>query len=248
MYRIHRLAPLALLLAATGPILADEPRPFPNIPVQQAGENPNQLVANGVARELRASSALHNFHVDVLCQNGIVELRGQVADIRQRDEAVRLARSVPGVTRVLTNIQVAQASGQQTIIRTQFDAAAEQNQAKPDKGLDLIPPPRKVEGDNLPQDPVPSFRAPLPPAGAVPGGVAPPLPPYAWPSYAPYNNYSRVAYPLAYPCEAFPLIGPVYPFPKTPLGWRKVTLQYDDGHWWLATHGGKKDWWTLRYW
>lgn len=246
MYRFHRLAPLALLLAASGPSLADEPRPFPSIPVQPAIESPNQLVANGVARELRASPALQHFRIDVLSQNGMVELRGYVADARQRDEAARLARSVPGVVRVVMNIQLA---GQPSIIRTQYEVAAEQNKVQPDKApVDLIPPPRRVEGDNQPQDPVPSFRAPMPPAGAVPGGVAPPLPPYAWPSYAPYNNYSRVAYPVAYPCEAFPLIGPVYPFPKTPLGWRKVTLQYDDGHWWLATHGGKKDWWTLRYW
>ena len=66
--------------------------------------------------------------------------------------------------------------------------------------------------------------APVDPAG-------PRLPPYAWPTYAPYNNYSRVAYPTAYPYNAFPFIGPYYPFPKVPLGWRKVQLEWEDGHW-----------------
>src|SRR5438067_1970169 len=80
-----------------------------------------------------------------------------------------------------------------------------------------------------PQDPLPSFRAYAPaPTAAMP----PPLPPYSWPTYAPYNNYSRVAYPIAYPQEAFPFIGPMHPFPKVPLGWRSVTLSWDDGHWW----------------
>jgi hypothetical protein len=244
----HRLAPLALLLAAAGPILAEEPRPFPTqATVRQTAENPNQLVADGVARELRASPALQNFHMDVLCLNGLVELRGRVADAAQRDQAVRLAQAVPGVTRVVSNLQMAG----QPVTRAQFEAAAEQakpdSNLQPDKAPTLIPAPRRDDGDNRVQEPVPSFRAPMPPPDAG-AGLPPPMPPYAWPSYAPYNNYSRVAYPLAYPCEAFPLIGPVYPFPKTPLSWRKVTLQWDDGHWWLQANGGKRDWWVLRYW
>ena len=77
---------------------------------------------------------------------------------------------------------------------------------------------------------------------------APNLPPYAWPTYAPYNNFSRVAYPTAYPYNAWPYIGPFYPFPKVPLSWRSVKLEWDDGHWWFSTHATKHDWWRLRYW
>ena len=82
-----------------------------------------------------------------------------------------------------------------------------------------------------------------------PYDLAPPkMPPYAWPSYAPYNNYSRVALPQAYPYEAFPFIGPCYPFPKIPPAWRSVKLQWEDGHWWFSTHSTKHDLWRMRYW
>jgi hypothetical protein len=82
-----------------------------------------------------------------------------------------------------------------------------------------------------------------------PYGITPPnMPPYAWPTYAPYNNYSRVAYPSAYPYNCWPFIGPMYPFPKVPLGWRAVRLQWDDGHWWYGRVGHKYDWWKVRYW
>lgn len=77
---------------------------------------------------------------------------------------------------------------------------------------------------------------------------APPLPPYAWPTYAPYNNVSRVGYPTAYPYNAFPFIGPYYPFPKVPLGWRKVTLEWEDGHWWYGRQQTPNDYWRVRFW
>ncbi len=93
---------------------------------------------------------------------------------------------------------------------------------------------------------------PMPLQGAPPGFPSatqpPPLPPYAWPTYAPYNNYSRVAYPNLYPYESFPFIGPIYPFPKIPLGWRSVSLTWEDGHWWLGRNATGHDWWRIRYW
>ena len=71
------------------------------------------------------------------------------------------------------------------------------------------------------------------------GGVAPvgydqpQLPAYAWPSYAPYPNYAALTYPKQYSPTAWPYIGPFYPDPQVPLGWRKVTLEWDDGWWFL---------------
>jgi len=73
---------------------------------------------------------------------------------------------------------------------------------------------------------------------AVGGGVAPArydqpyMPNYAWPSYAAYPNYAQVAYPRQYSPTAWPYIGPFYPYPQVPLGWRKVMLEWDDG-WWM---------------
>ncbi len=61
---------------------------------------------------------------------------------------------------------------------------------------------------------------------------SPQLPGYAWPSYSPYPNYGALSYPKQYSPTAWPYIGPFYPYPQVPLGWRKVTLEWDDG-WWM---------------
>jgi hypothetical protein len=92
---------------------------------------------------------------------------------------------------------------------------------------------------------------PVPLAG--PGGfnydqTGPHLPPYAWPTYAPYNNYSRVAYPQAYPYNAFPFIGPFYPYPKVPPSWRTVQLRWEDGYWWYGRVSTPHDYWRVRFW
>jgi osmotically-inducible protein OsmY len=86
----------------------------------------------------------------------------------------------------------------------------------------------------------PGTGAPLALNPAVPGvGIAPArfdhpqMPQYAWPSYAPYPNYGAVTYPKQYSPMAWPYIGPFYPYPQVPLGWRKVTLEWDDGWWQL---------------
>lgn len=62
------------------------------------------------------------------------------------------------------------------------------------------------------------------------------MPNYAWPSYASHPNYAAVTYPKQYSPTAWPYIGPFYPYPQVPLGWRKVTLQWDDGWWMLDFH------------
>jgi len=80
--------------------------------------------------------------------------------------------------------------------------------------------------------PIPAYNP------AMGGGVAPArydhprMPGYAWPAYAAYPNYAAVTYPRQYSPTAFPYIGPFYPYPQVPLGWRKVTLEWDDG-WWM---------------
>jgi hypothetical protein len=61
----------------------------------------------------------------------------------------------------------------------------------------------------------------------------PTMPGYAWPSYAAYPNYAAVCYPKQYSPTAWPYIGPFYPYPQVPLGWRKVTMEWDDGWWFL---------------
>jgi hypothetical protein len=88
----------------------------------------------------------------------------------------------------------------------------------------------------------------MPPTAGLYDGTPPRMPPYAWPTYAPYNNYSRVGYPTEYPSNAFPFIGPFYPFPKVPLGYRAIKLEWEDGHWYYGRTATTRDWWKVRYW
>ena len=88
-------------------------------------------------------------------------------------------------------------------------------------------------GDEMPAAPMGSPSAAV--GGGVPGVVYdnPNMPSYAWPGYASYPNYAAVTYPQQYSPTAWPYIGPFYPYPQVPLGWRKVTLEWDDGWWFL---------------
>jgi len=89
--------------------------------------------------------------------------------------------------------------------------------------------------------PVAPNGGPLPMYSAAGGGGGPAparydqpcLPNYAWPSYAAYPNYAAVTYPKQYSPTAWPYIGPFYPYPQVPLGWRKVSLEWSDGWWFL---------------
>jgi len=208
----------------------------------------NQRIADAIADQLRQSAALHGYTVDVAFKNGTAELTGAVADTAQRDEVLRITHGVPGVDRVVDHLTI---GGSVTPARADGPPAI----AVPPTPLPLPPsePPavRRNDGPPLgiggppPGEPAPMFQAPTP----SPYDLNPPrMPPYAWPTYAPYNNYSRVAYPLAYPYNAWPFIGPEYPFPKVPLGWRSVKLEWDDGYWWFSKTATKNNWWHLRYW
>jgi len=84
------------------------------------------------------------------------------------------------------------------------------------------------------------FFAPQGAATVAAQNGQPNLPNYAWPSYADYPNYSQVAYPKQYARNAFPYIGPFYPYPEVPMGWRKVTMEWHDGYWWLDFNDGSQ--------
>jgi len=107
-----------------------------------------------------------------------------------------------------------------------------------------------VQGEPAPAVEVPASGAPMPmyTAAAAYAGVAPirydrpTLPNYAWPSYAAYPNYAAVTYPKQYSPTAWPFIGPFYPYPQVPLGWRKVSLEWDDGWWMLDFKDRPSSW------
>jgi BON domain len=219
-----------------------EPAPLPLAPVPGTASS-NQTMADTIAEHLRRSSSLEHYNVEITCRDGVVELYGRVHDQRQREEVLRLVQGVSGVDRLRDHLIVDGG------VRPVEDAEKIPTPT-PEVEKAPIPTPtpvpdsaKKAEHDPQPE-PQPLFAAPPP----SPYALNPPkMPPYAWPTYAPYNNFSRVAYPLAYPYNAWPYIGPCYPFPKVPLGWRSVKLEWDDGYWWFSRTATKYDWWRLRY-
>jgi hypothetical protein len=215
----------------------------------QSGPSVNQRMADSIAQVLRQSGNLRNYTVTVTYVDGIVELAGTVTDQPQHDEVVRIVQGIPGVTRVFDRMKI---TAPDTIKHVQ-GASAETSLGEKREPLLApppefkAPPPEAVPGADAARisEPVPVFMA-VPPSALDMG--SPRMPPYAWPTYAPYNNFSRVGYPLAYPYSSWPFIGPCYPFPKVPPGWRSVKLEWEDGYWWFSKVANKYDWWHLRFW
>jgi len=222
----------ALLVCCVGqPCVACAGEPA-RLPLATA--SPNQQMADHIARTLTESGRLHHYTIDVTFENGVTELTGSVADQGQREEALRIVQGIPGVVQVRDRLTLSDAI-------KPVQAADQPPRLPPPLPGPANPP---LPGASVPE-PAPIFQGP-PPSGY---DMNPPkMPPYAWPTYAPYNNYSRVAYPQAYPYQAWPFIGPIYPFPKIPPGWRSVTLEWQDGHWWFSNHATKHDLWRMRFW
>lgn len=228
--KVRALFPLAAAAGIwfQGSVHADQPAALP-----ATVANPNQLLADDVAGRLKATNAVEGADLNISAQDGAVTLVGTAKDAAQRVEILNAVRNVKGVVLVRNGIRVA---GE--IVQVQ-DAAI----AAPVAPLPLAPqggPP----GAGPIVEPVPLGI----PGQFSPDMQAPNLPPHAWPTYAPYNNISRVGYPTAYPYNAFPFIGPYYPFPKVPLGWRKVTLEWEDGHWYLGRNSAPQDYWRVKFW
>jgi hypothetical protein len=193
---------------------------------QGVAPNANQMTADAVAGSLRASQNLAGYRIEIQARDGLVTLTGSVGNPAQKAEALARTQAVAGVLNVVDQLRVA---GDPTILPVQYQpqlALGHHRGGYLGDGpiYDGAPPPTFSGG------PIPEGPAGMPGAtqAAMPG-----YPNYAWPSYAPYPNFSAVGYPTAYPWQAWPNIGPFYPYPEVPLDWRAVTLRWDDGIWWL---------------
>jgi hypothetical protein len=240
-FRFWKLAVLGWSLTQPRFSMAGPPTPGEpaRLPLPVSAPSTNQQIAENIARNLDQSGQLRRYVIDVTFQDGVVELSGTVADQSQREETVRLVQGMSGVVVVKDRLTfggaVTQAQAADAPPRL---PAPLPGPAQPGPGLSAAP------GNGAPE-PQPIFQAPM----TGPYDLNPPkMPPYAWPTYAPYNNFSRVACPESYPYQAWPFIGPNYPFPKIPPGWRSVKLEWDDGHWWYSSHSTPKDSWRLRFW
>jgi hypothetical protein len=229
--KVRALFPVAVAAGfwLPGDVAAQTP-PAP-LPVSTA--NPNQQLADTIADRLRAANLVDGAEVSITAQDGTVTLSGLAKSADQKQRIIREVRNITGVVIVRDGLQVA------GVVQVQDPGTI----AAPVAPMPLAP----LGG---PPGPGPVVEpAPLGVPGQFsPDMQAPNLPPYAWPTYAPYNNLSRVAYPQAYPYNAFPFIGPYYPFPKVPLGWRKVTLEWEDGYWYLGRNSAPHDYWRVRFW
>jgi hypothetical protein len=239
-FRSRCLLTAALGAWIAGALPAQEPARLgvePGKALQAAEISPNQQIADTIAEHLSQSGHLRGYTVDVLFQDGTAELSGTVADEPQRDEVLRIAQGVPGVERVRDRLTLASAA----ILQAQAPLPP----PTPEPGPLTAKPGEATPPGVRTTEPLPLIQG-MP---TSPYDLNPPrMPPYAWPTYAPYNNYARVAYPEAYPYQAWPFIGPPYPFPKIPPGWRRVELRWQDGHWWFSKLATKHDWWRVRYW
>jgi len=208
-------------------------------------------------RTQKERGTLRNFDVDVQVNEQVVWVSGRVASDEQQALVLDITRRVRGVKQVVNDLQVTSQAPIQTVSAPVVSAAPAM--APPSQMPAVVPsqvpaplPYAPAPGMAMPGRQVPLAFAPAQsvaynqqyvgqPMPEVPAaaGVArarfdnPAMPAYAWPSYAAYPNYAAVTYPRQYSPTAWPYIGPFYPYPQVPLGWRKVTMEWDDGWWWL---------------
>ena len=236
--RFSRSLAVALGLSAGGGLAAAAP-PAP----AAAAPTANQQLADQIAGRLSAAPAARGADLGVSAQGGVVSLVGSVSQPAQKAAVLDIVRVVPGVTQVRDGIKVggvvqAQATAPPATLPPTFGGPMAVGPVATPAPVGM--PPVGPGGPVI-------EPAPIGTPGMTAGADAPPLPPYAWPTYAPYNNYSRVAYPQAYPHNAFPFIGPFYPFPKVPPGWRSVKLEWEDGHWFFGRTSTGYDYWRARF-
>ena len=207
----------------------------------------NQEIANKIAAALRKAK-LSGFDIEIKVENGIATLDGMVGSPEQR-AAAQKAAMVPGITKVNNRLAVADAApkqaamprsaGRSNPIRT---AGYQGGVEVPDAATPPATPPAALGSMGTPPAAIPAYG---PPAfgGSNIAYNQPNLPNYAWPSYAQYPNYAAVTYPSQYAASAWPYIGPFYPYPQVPLGWRKAQLEWDDGYWNLNFRARTDRWW-----
>ena len=209
-------------------------------PVSQTGGS-NQRVAEQIAQAL-AANRLNGLDIEVRYNAGKATLSGPVPHPQVAMIAHQLAASVPGVLQVDNRLQVVGMPGQPG----GFPGTGHQ-------GQNVMPVSHQAPGGMHPAMMAAGAMGGMA-AGAMgmaPGGMGPGagprahgagnpshmaydlpnLPNHSWPTYAAYPNYAQVSYPKEYSASAWPYIGPFYPYPQVPMGWRQVQLEWDDGAW-----------------
>ncbi|MGL6076272.1 MAG: BON domain-containing protein [Fimbriiglobus sp.] len=202
-------------------------------PVAESSIQMNQKLAESIATRLTSSNVAEGADISIVTEAGTVTVTGPCKSAAQKNAILQEVRVVVGVKMVRDGLTVGS-----NLMQAQAVAPG-------------MPPMGMPPMGGMPMGMGGPLVEPAPlgaPGQAMGDGFAPPMPPHSWPTYAPYNNVSRVGYPTAYPHNAFPFIGPFYPFPKVPLGWRSVNLTWEDGHWWYGRTSTPQDYWRVRFW
>ncbi len=220
-------------------------------------ETQAQLIAN----DLKESGQLKNYRVGVKYKDGVAWLMGTVTSQEQKRLAVQIASNSDGVAHVVSKLTIERPVETQPQRDTQVESASMQSAPTLRKTASRVRSRQSARSNNMPVpyarmggvQPAnfsqqasyqggPQGGPMMGPAGGghVPAAMGqavnydnPQVPGYAWPSYAASPNYAALTYPKQYSPSAWPYIGPFYPYPQVPLGWRKVTLEWDDGWWFL---------------
>ncbi|MHB0956188.1 MAG: BON domain-containing protein [Pirellulaceae bacterium] len=231
-------------------------------PARSSAPSDDELAESviGRLRTQKERGTLRNFDVDVQVNDRVVWVSGRVASEEQQSLVLDITRRVRGVKQVVNDLQIAGQTPVQ-VVSAPVIAAAQATAAPSPVPVPMgtptapgpVPAPFPYYAPTPGAAQVPLAFAPAQsvaytqqmisgqPIAEVPAaaGIArarfdhPSMPAHAWPSYAAYPNYAAVTYPRQYSPTAWPYIGPFYPYPQVPLGWRKVTMEWDDGWWWL---------------
>ncbi len=228
----------------------------------------NQAVAQQIADSL-SQVGLVGYDLEIRFNNGVATLAGDVSTMGQRQAASAAVSQIPGVQSVNNQLKVAG-----PISQTAYGPGAMQMPmagGQPQMMSPQMMSPQMMSPQMMPPQMMPPQMMPpqMMPTGYMPGGMQPGmgmdpgmapspsgyaptsfnnphLPQHAWPSYAQYPNSAAVSYPTQYSASAWPYIGPFYPYPQVPLGWREVSLEWDDGQWQLNFNKEKDKWyWVL---
>ena len=240
--KVRTIGTLAAALSVWGGSSATAQEPsklkIPAVTAKVTAPAGNEALADACAAKLTKTGSSLEADVKITANAGTISITGLCKDDAQKKAMLEDIRVIPGVKLVRDGLKVGKVAQTQAI-------GGPLAQQVPTALPPSTPPTTGPRGPTPLGDPLVD-PIPVGPGGGFEMG-APPLPNNAWPTYAPYNNVSRVAYPTAYPYNAFPFIGPFYPFPKVPLGWRKVTLEWEDGHWWLGRKQAPADYWRVRF-
>jgi osmotically-inducible protein OsmY len=205
--------------------------------------------------QAKQTGEMRNFKLDMNVEEGTVWLSGHVGSPQHKHFALDIASRTAGVVKVVDQISVNSvpviAASTQGSSRRAPEMVPVANQPSPiyhaapyqaapaqavgAQVAQLQPVQMQMQQAQMMAQPIPTQMMGYPSQSS---GIAaaqydhPHLPQYAWPSYAAHPNYGAVTYPQQYSPSAWPYIGPFYPYPQVPLGWREVGLKWKDG-WWM---------------